>query len=161
MCPLPFKPPYLFLIHIVSVLVCFPRTKTWFTSNKTRCDGWCPCFSHSVGRGGGMTVGQPRLQSETGLVESKAAAMKLSRKKAGIVTVLSIQGLIPTQQTTGNWRKLGAGEVVFSGEAHTNWLPIAKQSALKTYIQLTYRVHIIFSNIYVYTCNNNQWKKRS
>lgn len=65
MRPLPFKPPHLFLIHIVSVLVCFPRTKTWFTSNKTRCDGWCPCFSHSVGRGGGMTIGQPRLQSET------------------------------------------------------------------------------------------------
>lgn len=46
----------------------------------------------------------------------------------------------PYTRTEGNWGRLGTGEMALPMEEHTNELSSVIQSALKTYIQVTYRL---------------------
>lgn len=50
------------------------------------------------------------------------------------------------QRTTGTWGKLGARDVIFLSEEHTNQLPSAKWSALKRYIlnRLYLRIYCVY-----------------
>lgn len=55
------------------------------------------------------------------------------------------QALKPTQRTIGHRVKLGIEEVVFLREEHNNLLFSAKQSSLKTYIQISlYRLNRLY-----------------
>lgn len=55
------------------------------------------------------------------------------------------QVLKPTQRTIGHRVKLGIEEVVFLREEHNNLLFGAKQSSLKTYIQISlYRLNRLY-----------------
>jgi hypothetical protein len=70
--------------------------------------------------------------------------------------------LNPLQKTKNNWRRLGAGKVVFLREEHINWLSSAqwvRPENIKTlyglkrlYLGITYMHVCVCKHIYVHIC---------